>query len=366
MIKNKFKLGLAIGLMALIAGVNAALASNLSWSADTDITAGMTIKSGSVAKSLVVDASSMDVVMSSADGLNATFTVTSTGTISVSGTVGTGNTLSNAGCSAGISTVIITEGGTNDTGTMTFTPTGSQCPTGGSGGSGGGGGGGSSTPSDTTAPINGFVTINAGAATTNTTSVTLSLGAADSSGVSNMSVSNDVNFTGAIWENYATTKNWTLTSGNGLKTVYAKFRDTVGNVSAAVSDTITLDTTVAVVPPPPPSTTPTQAEIIANLQAQINALIAQINALTVGNSGHIPPGILTKALNIGSKGNEVIVLQNFLKAQGDFTDGITGFFGQLTLAAVKHFQVRMGISGPGLPGYGVVGPKTRAKINSMM
>lgn len=51
----------------------------------------------------------------------------------------------------------------------------------------------------------------------------------------------------ASWENFAASKQITLPSGNGLKTVYVKVRDDVGNESAQVSDTITLDTSVPAV-----------------------------------------------------------------------------------------------------------------------
>ncbi len=99
---------------------------------------------------------------------------------------------------------------------------------------------------DTTAP-SGSVTINGGAAATSTTAVTLSLSATDNSGtVSQMQCSND----GATYstpEAYATTKAWTLTSGDGTKTVYAKFKDAAGNWSSAVSATISLDTTPPVI-----------------------------------------------------------------------------------------------------------------------
>ena len=39
------------------------------------------------------------------------------------------------------------------------------------------------------------------------------------------------------------TKTWTLGTGDGVKTVYVKFRDGVGNWSNAFTTTITLDTT---------------------------------------------------------------------------------------------------------------------------
>lgn len=51
----------------------------------------------------------------------------------------------------------------------------------------------------------------------------------------------------AAWETFAPEKSITLPTGDGLKTVYVKVRDDVGNETAAVSDTITLDTAVPVV-----------------------------------------------------------------------------------------------------------------------
>ena len=51
----------------------------------------------------------------------------------------------------------------------------------------------------------------------------------------------------AAWETFAAEKSITLPDGDGLKTVYVKVRDDVGNEAAAVSDSITLDTAVPVV-----------------------------------------------------------------------------------------------------------------------
>jgi len=56
-----------------------------------------------------------------------------------------------------------------------------------------------------------------------------------------MQFSND----GVSWsgeENSATSKTWTLTTGEGLKTVYVQYKDNAGNWSASVSDTIIMDT----------------------------------------------------------------------------------------------------------------------------
>ena len=51
----------------------------------------------------------------------------------------------------------------------------------------------------------------------------------------------------ASWETFAASKSLVLTDGDGLKTVYIKVRDDVGNESAAVTASITVNTAVPVV-----------------------------------------------------------------------------------------------------------------------
>jgi hypothetical protein len=93
---------------------------------------------------------------------------------------------------------------------------------------------------DTTAPA-GSVKIDGGAAYTKNTAVKLALSAEDLNGVESMRFSNDgANW--STWEPYATGKSWTLSGGNGTRTVHAQYRDKAGNVSTAARDTITLDT----------------------------------------------------------------------------------------------------------------------------
>jgi N-acetylneuraminic acid mutarotase len=84
--------------------------------------------------------------------------------------------------------------------------------------------------------------VNGTALVTTSTAVTLALMAADAggSGVSQMSFSNDGGVTWSGWEAFAATKAWTLTSGDGPKTVHARARDVAGNVSNAVGDSIVL------------------------------------------------------------------------------------------------------------------------------
>src|SRR5215207_494514 len=79
----------------------------------------------------------------------------------------------------------------------------------------------------------GSVTINDGASRTRSRSVTLSLSATDpspGSGMSQMRISNTQSgLSSATWEAYSTTKAWTLSSGQGTKTVYVQYRDGAGN-----------------------------------------------------------------------------------------------------------------------------------------
>jgi hypothetical protein len=94
---------------------------------------------------------------------------------------------------------------------------------------------------DTVAPISSVV-IDGGATYAASTSVNLTPSATDAtSGVAQMSLSND-GTTWSAWESYAISKAWTLSSGDGSRMVYVRFKDTVGNVSSNASDTITLDT----------------------------------------------------------------------------------------------------------------------------
>ena len=48
------------------------------------------------------------------------------------------------------------------------------------------------------------------------------------------------------WEGYNTSKDWVVPSGEGSKTVHAQFRDANSNLSAVVTDAITVDTVAPV------------------------------------------------------------------------------------------------------------------------
>ena len=62
-------------------------------------------------------------------------------------------------------------------------------------------------------------------------------------GTNYMLIANDSLFTNSSWENYKSSKTWTLSQGDGLKYVYVNFRDSEGNENKSpIHDTITLDT----------------------------------------------------------------------------------------------------------------------------
>jgi len=88
-----------------------------------------------------------------------------------------------------------------------------------------------------TAVTGASISIAGGAASATATTVILTLAATNAA---QMAIANTVDFAGASWETYAVSKSWTLTAGDGIKTVYAKFRDAAGVASSAVFDTITL------------------------------------------------------------------------------------------------------------------------------
>lgn len=73
-----------------------------------------------------------------------------------------------------------------------------------------------------------------------TSNVSLRLNAQDDvSGVKDMLISNTTNFTCADWLPFAATQTWSVPTG-AATTVYVKFRDNAGNISAVVQDTVTM------------------------------------------------------------------------------------------------------------------------------
>ena len=113
----------------------------------------------------------------------------------------------------------------------------------------------SESSSDTTAP-SGSLTINSGASYTNSTTVTVTLSATDSTGVTGYYLSDSSSTPSASdsgWTSvtsttsYSGSVSYTLSSGEGSKTIYAWYKDAAGIVSSTANATITLDTTAPTV-----------------------------------------------------------------------------------------------------------------------
>jgi peptidoglycan hydrolase-like protein with peptidoglycan-binding domain len=109
------------------------------------------------------------------------------------------------------------------------------------------------------------------------------------------------------------------------------------------------------------------AQSTADLQAQIAALLAQINALQSQLSGTSVPAAgsytFSNNLTVGSRGADVTALQQILISGGFLTavSAPTGYFGPATKAALAAWQSNKGIS----PAVGYFGPITRAAMSSV-
>jgi len=119
------------------------------------------------------------------------------------------------------------------------------------------------------------------------------------------------------------------------------------------------------------------AVTIADLQAQINALLAQLSALQggsqtagTGGTGACTGITFTRNLVVGSTGSDVKCLQQVLNQSATTQVAVTGagspgnettYFGQLTLTAVKKYQTAHGWTPANQ-----VGPLTRAALNASL
>lgn len=104
---------------------------------------------------------------------------------------------------------------------------------------------------DTLAPSGLTLVINNGATYTTTQAVALTIGVSDAVTTGYQmkiwGIDGTASESAATWQAFATSKSVTLPTGDGLKTIYIKVRDDVGNESDIVSDTITLNTVVPAV-----------------------------------------------------------------------------------------------------------------------
>jgi len=147
---------------------------------------------------------------------------------------------------------------------------------------------------DTFAPT-GSININSGSDYTNSATVTLNLSASDSTGVtgyylstsSTKPSSDDTGWTSiSSTTSYNTDVSYTLSSGDGNKTVYVWYKDEAGNVSDNASDSITLDTTVPIVTIASPTSNATYTTTNSTISLRGSALdsTSGINSVKWSNS----------------------------------------------------------------------------------
>ncbi len=174
---------------------------------------------------------------------------------------------------------------------------------------------------DTTAPTGGTITINNGAQYTNTTAVTLNLSAI---GASHMMVSESSSFTGAGYEDYSENKAFALSSGDGIKTVYVKYRDAVGNeTSGTVSSSITLDTVapaLQISSPSVPVTTGSNVTFTVTYTGADTITLSDTNII-INETGLIGSTVYA---SVSGTGNTRTVTINAISGEGSIGISIVG------------------------------------------
>lgn len=107
-----------------------------------------------------------------------------------------------------------------------------------------------------------------------------------------------------------------------------------------------------------------QTATVAQLQAQIQQLLTQIAALqaSLGSASSQSYPAFTRDLAVGSRGNDVSALQQFLISRGHaIPAGATGYFGPQTQSALAAYQRTVGIA----PATGYFGVITRSQVNAV-
>lgn len=165
---------------------------------------------------------------------------------------------------------------------------------------------------DTTPPT-GTISINSNATFSRSVTVTLSLSASDAqSGMgagAQMCFSND-NTNWSTPESFATSKAWTLSAGDGPKTVYVRYKDAAGNwMASAVSDSIILDTTrptASISSPADGAMTNVTTIAISGTASDVNGIASvSVNGVPAGSSNNFANWTASIPLSEGS--NQVVV-----------------------------------------------------------
>lgn len=122
---------------------------------------------------------------------------------------------------------------------------------------------------------------------------------------------------------------------------------------------------------PPPQASSSSISSSLNASSSPSSSSSQISSTYSSSSStaslKVNKNIFTKMLKRGSVGQEVSSLQEFLKKDiAVYPEGaVSGYFGPATFRAVVRFQKKYKITSENDPALGMVGPKTRAKLNEL-
>lgn len=207
-------------------------------------------------------------------------------------------------------------------GSLVASSVSAQVGYGGKGGIGGGGGSGSAGCFQSIIPpAEGFsVRVNSENGTVFSRNVSLTINGGNAR---RMAVSNDASFTNASLENANNSKEWTLTEGEGTKTVYVRFYDECGistsPVSASVNFTATRPAEQGTDNGAGNGQTDNGGQVLGEKITKIDELIA--------------------TLRYGRRDANVLVLQNELVRLGFMPRGwrSTNYYGPVTLAGVTRY-----------------------------
>jgi len=106
-----------------------------------------------------------------------------------------------------------------------------------------------------------------------------------------------------------------------------------------------------------PSDIKTEMSVVSNPTASVSKANPSAQAISVAS----PQAVFNRIIRVGTKGEDVKVIQQILKDKGylSTTAKVDGSYGPVTSAAVKQFQKVNGLGADGS-----VGPKTLEKINT--
>jgi len=103
------------------------------------------------------------------------------------------------------------------------------------------------------------------------------------------------------------------------------------------------------------------------IQEKLLGIISELKSIQESQAPVSSASPFTTGLYYGLISDDVKKLQEVLKSDASvYPEGVVnGKFGPATLRAVKRFQIKYNITTENNPGYGYVGPKTRAKLNAL-